>query len=75
MLRFLKPDCKEYEAAEHLLYTWLIPWVKRLQGLIDHDDKDNVVHRIRKTHTGMIIIIFIFLKNIHLLFISFILVT
>ena len=31
MVRFLKPTCKEKEAAEHLLHVWLLPWVQFLR--------------------------------------------
>lgn len=44
MVRFLKPACKEKEAAEHLLHTWLLPWVKFLRTDVPTKDLNPLIH-------------------------------
>ena len=39
MVRFLKPGCKEKEAAEHLLHTWLLPWLAYLRDSVPNTTK------------------------------------
>jgi len=53
MVRFLKPGCKEKEEAEHLLHTWLLPWVATLRESVS-STKDSGIDPLTQSSLGSV---------------------